>query len=114
MPPQSTSEFQGYHAHVYFDAATRDVAWSLRERAQAELPAAIGRFHEKPVGPHPRWSFQIAFAPDALATVLPWLIRNRAGLTVFLHALSGDELVDHTDYAVWMGDMPALDLSTLS
>jgi DOPA 4,5-dioxygenase len=114
MTSSPPAPFHGYHAHVYFDAATRDAAWRLRERTLIELPAQIGRFHERPVGPHPRWSFQIAFAPEAFATVVPWLMAHRGGLTVFLHALSGDDLADHTDYAVWMGDMPELDLGALS
>lgn len=44
-----------WHAHVYFDAASRDAAWALREAIGLHLVdrVEIGRFHEKPVGPHP-------------------------------------------------------------
>ncbi|MCK6453952.1 MAG: DOPA 4,5-dioxygenase family protein [Alphaproteobacteria bacterium] len=110
----------GFHAHVYFDTATRERALALRERvgrtfagAVAAKLVSIGRFHEKPVGPHPRWSFQIAFAPAAFERVVPWLMLNRDGLTVLLHPETGDALGDHAERALWMGEMLPLDLDAL-
>ena len=49
-----------WHAHVYFNADSRDAAWALREQALAAFGDSIemGRFHERPVGPHPQWSYQ--------------------------------------------------------
>lgn len=103
-----------YHAHVYFDARTRDAAWALRQRLPSVFPGAeIGRFHERPVGPHPRWSFQIAFAPDLFDRVVPWLMLHREGLTVFLHPNTGDAYTDHADRAVWMGELLPLNLEAL-
>jgi DOPA 4,5-dioxygenase len=71
----------------------------------------IGRVHQKLVGPHPRWSCQIAFTSKDFEPLIKWLDDNRAGLTVFVHALTGDDLKDHTDYAYWLGDSVDLDLS---
>ena len=48
----NTTEIKDWHAHVYFDPATRDPAWALRERIEKEFEIQMGRFHEKPVGPH--------------------------------------------------------------
>src|SRR6185436_17739727 len=64
MTPLDPSIITGWHAHVYFDAASRDAAWAMRETVQSALAGRvqIGRFHEKAVGPHPMWSFQVAFA----------------------------------------------------
>ena len=57
-----------YHAHIYFDAVTRDRAWALRELVSDTFPEAeVGRFHEKNVGPHPRWSCQVAFNLEMFA-----------------------------------------------
>ena len=58
----NTPEIKDWHAHVYFDPPTRDTAWALRERIEKAFPIEMGRFHEKPVGPHPMFSFQVAFA----------------------------------------------------
>lgn len=42
-----------------------------------------------------------------------WLALNRGGLIVFTHALTGDDIKDHTDHAIWMGAMLELNLSAL-
>lgn len=46
-----------------------------------------------------------------IGEVLPWLALNRKGLVVFLHPDTGDDLLDHTEHAIWMGAMRPLDLS---
>ena len=103
----------GYHAHVYFDRDSVEDARALRERVSKEFDYAVGRFHEKIVGPHPRWSFQIAFVPAEFGTIVPWLALNRKGLTVFVHGLSGDDIYDHTELVFWLGESVALDLEGL-
>ncbi len=70
----------------------------------------MGRLHQRPVGPHPQWSCQLAFRAEALAAVLPWLLLNRDDLTVLLHPLSGEPLADHRDRALWLGSAQPLDL----
>ena len=70
----------GYHAHVYFDAAARDHAWALRNLIEENFDIEMGRFHEKPVGPHPRFSYQVAFTPAQFGQIVPWLARHRGGL----------------------------------
>ena len=55
--------------------------------------------------------FELAFDAEYIGVVLPWLVINRNGLVVFLHPDTGDDLKDHTDYAIWMGAMRELDLS---
>lgn len=103
---------RGWHAHVYFDAQTLEQARTLCEAAAVRFPGLkMGRVHEKPVGPHPDWSCQLAFGPELISDVLPWLALNRKGLVVFLHPDTGDDLLDHTEHAIWMGAMRSLDLS---
>jgi len=104
----------GYHAHVYFDAATVGKARALCEAARDRFGVRMGRVHEKNVGPHPRWSCQLAFEPEAFADVVPWLALNRDGLTVFLHPETGDVIADHTEHAMWMGEMLPLNLGELA
>lgn len=110
----ATAKITGYHAHVYFDQPTVEQARALREKISEEFDYAVGRFHEKNVGPHPRWSFQIAFEADEFGTVVPWLALNRKGLTVFVHGLSGDDIYDHTELVFWLGDSVQLDLDGLT
>ena len=104
---------QGFHAHVYYDAATLEQARALCEEAARRFPLQMGRMHQKPVGPHPDWSCQLAFAPEVFADLVPWLALHRGGLVVFIHPQTGDELADHRDRAIWMGAVRPLDLTCL-
>lgn len=101
-----------WHAHIYFDAESRDAAKAFRDDVAAHFGdrVAIGRFHERPVGPHPKWSCQIAFAHERFAEVAAWLTLNHGALDVFVHPNTGDQLRDHRDSAVWIGQSYALDL----
>ncbi len=104
----------GWHAHVYYDAASKPVAEAVRAGIAAGLPGVtLGRWHDNPVGPHPRGSYQVAFPPDLLAAVMPWLMLNRQGLAVLVHPETGRELADHTAHAAWLGEMLPLKLDVL-
>lgn len=104
-----------WHAHVYFDAASRDAAWDFREVVTAQFgdKVQMGRFHEREVGPHPRWSYQIAFAPMQFSDVVGWLALNHGALDVFVHPNTDDELRDHRDSALWLGRSHQLNLQVL-
>lgn len=112
-PSAIEPRIHGYHAHVYFNADTLAQARALCEAAAARFPLKMGRVHEKPVGPHPDWSCQLAFKASLFAEVIPWLLLNRQGLVVFIHPITGQDLIDHRDRAMWMGDVRPLDLSVL-
>ena len=105
------SDITGFHAHVYFDSETVEKARALCEAARDRFEIKMGRVHERNVGPHPRWSCQLAFAPEHFGAIIPWLALNRGGLTVFIHPETGDDLADHRDHALWMGEMLPLDLA---
>jgi|SRR5450830_360042 aromatic ring-cleaving dioxygenase len=105
---------KGYHAHIYFDASTLEQARELCELAATTFPLKMGRVHQRPVGPHPDWSCQLAFEAQYIGVVLPWLALNRKGLVVFIHPLTDDDLADHRDHAIWMGAVRPLDLSIFS
>jgi DOPA 4,5-dioxygenase len=112
MKPLDPSIIESWHAHVYFTASSREAAWALRESVQNELDGQmeLGRFHEKPVGPHPMWSYQIAFQSDSFLYVVSWLALNRGGLDVFVHPNTSDELRDHRDCSIWLGATHTLNL----
>jgi DOPA 4,5-dioxygenase len=103
-----TDTITGYHAHVYFDADSEPTALALRDRIAAGLEVEVGRVHRKPVGPHPHWSYQLAFTPERFGAVVPFLMLNRGGLDVLVHPRTGDEIRDHFDSAMWLGEKAAL------
>jgi aromatic ring-cleaving dioxygenase len=110
------SQIESWHSHVYFDPQTRDVAATLRETITLRFAGKMemGRFHERAVGPHPMFSYQIAFGPEHFAEIMSWLAINRGDLIVLTHPNTGDALVDHRDRAIWMGATLPLKLEALS
>jgi aromatic ring-cleaving dioxygenase len=111
-----SSLIASWHAHVYFDAVSRAAAWALRDVIAAELAGLmeLGRFHEKAVGPHPMWSYQLSFPAASFSPIVGWLALNHGALDVFLHPNSGDELRDHRDSAIWLGRSYVLNLDALT
>lgn len=105
---------KAYHAHVYFDAETLAFATALCQQAGKQFNLRVGRIHQRLVGPHKKWSCQITFGTRDFDTFIPWLDKNRDDLSVLIHALSGNDLEDHTIYAYWLGEPVDLDLSMFS
>ena len=106
------SRIKSWHAHVYFDETSRDAAREFRDGVTAQFGNSVqmGRFHEREVGPHPRWSYQIGFEPTQFADVVGWLALNHGALDVFVHPNTDNELRDHRDCALWLGRSYQLNL----
>jgi len=99
-----------FHAHVYYDGSTYAQAAALCGEAGDRFDVSVGRKHKQAVGPHPKWSCQLAFKPEVFGELVPWLALNRNGLTVFIHPNTGDEFKDHTEHSIWMGQMEDLNV----
>lgn len=102
---------KAYHAHVYYEKETLEFASNLCKEAGELFNLKVGRIHQALVGPHPKWSCQITFGSKDFDKFVPWLEKNRCNLTVLIHALSGNNLEDHTIYAYWLGESAELDVS---
>jgi DOPA 4,5-dioxygenase len=111
MIQRPRNEFGSYHAHVYFDERTTEQARELCSTAAALFGVTMGRVHQKLVGPHPRWSCQLAFDAARFDALIPWLEGHRAGLSILVHPRTGNALKDHTANASWLGEPVALNLS---
>jgi aromatic ring-cleaving dioxygenase len=103
----------GYHAHIYYDDATRTLAERLRQALGEAFDVQLGRWHDLPVGPHPSAMYQVAFAVAEFPRLVPWLMLNRAGLSVLVHPLTGEDFEDHAHHAVWLGTPLPLQLHVL-
>ena len=100
-----------YHVHFYFNQETVALARQVCEEIRDRFAVPMGRVHEKNVGPHPRWSCVLTVPAEKFGDVISWVCLNRSELTVFIHPNTGDDLKDHRDHAIWMGEMLELDLS---
>ena len=107
------SENKGYHAHVYYDAGTKDVAAKLRETLIGKFKVEAGVFSDAPIGPHPISQFNVMFETPEFQNIVPWLMLNREGLDVLVHPLTDSSYNDHTDFAMWLGSPVALKIETL-
>ena len=97
------TEIKGYHAHVYYSAATRQITERLRETIIGKFTVEPGRFSDEPIGPHPISQFNIIFQTTEFQTIVPWLMLNREGLDVLIHPLTVSSYDDHSKNALWMG-----------
>jgi DOPA 4,5-dioxygenase len=96
---------QSYHAHIYYrDAEERGRAETLRTQIGEKFLVQLGRWHDKPIGPHERSMYQVAFNPEIFATFVPWLMLNRNNLTILLHPNTGHPRADHLVNAAWLGE----------
>ena len=108
-----TGGITGYHAHVYYDEASRAEAAALREAAEARFEVVLGRWRDMPVGPHPQAMYQMAFGVEEFPRLVPWLMLNRGSLVVLVHPLTKDEYEDHAHHALWLGAVLPLKLEVL-
>ena len=90
----------------------RDDRRILAERLRLAKARAVTQ-PVREVGPHPRWSYQIAFEPMEFSDVVGWLALNHGALDVFVHPNTDNELRDHRDCAIWLGRSYQLDLSAV-
>ena len=107
--PRPISTIRDYHAHVYYDpATTRAAAEALRAGIDRGFVVRLGRWHDAHVGPHTGSMYQVAFAVDQFATLVPFLMLNRGGLSVLVHPNTGAPRDDHLVHALWLGEPLAI------
>lgn len=102
----STEErtIKGYHAHVYYDPETRETADRVRSGLGSRFRVQLGRWHDVPVGPHPKAMYQAVFDCEEFGRVVPWLMLHREGLDVLVHPSTGEHVGDHLDRSLWLGN----------
>jgi len=113
MSVDDPTQIAGYHAHVYYDADSRAVAQRLRQAVGERFEAVLGRWHDEPVGPHPVSMYQVAFASEEFARIVPFLMLNRGGLRILVHPETGNGYRDHAIYGIWLGQPVPLRLEVL-
>lgn len=106
-------DIREYHAHIYYDPDTRETATRLRAGLAAKFNVQLGRWHDEPVGPHPKSMYQAVFSPAEFGKIVPWLMLNREGLTILVHPSTGDSFGDHLERALWLGGILKLREDTL-
>lgn len=93
-----------YHAHVYFGLLQKSKATELKKKIEQQRSDIITQFPlvERLVGPHLMPMFEIHFK-DNSQNFIEWLDENRNGMDVLIHPVGADDLMDHTEHAIWLG-----------
>lgn len=103
-----------FDAHVYFFEESFEFAEKLRAQALEMFSGRVvfvGEMIPVAIGPHPLPMFEINFSTEMFTEVVLWLMTERGSLSVLVHALTGDDLYDHTQAALWLGPQVALKYS---
>ncbi len=107
-----------YHAHIYFTDGQRAAAETLRDGFTSRTGAMdeprilfVGRMTDGGAGPHPIPQYEVHFLGRSLPGVIAAI--EASGLRALVHPLTDDDLADHTDLAVWIGEPLDLDLAVL-
>jgi aromatic ring-cleaving dioxygenase len=102
--PEGARAITSYHAHIYWTTgAERERALLVRRWLGERFVVQLGTIHDRPVGPHSVAMYQVAFTPEVLAELVPWLMLNRLGLSVLVHPNTGRARDDHQVHALWLG-----------
>ena len=124
---KSIESITGYHAHVYYNADNKKIAQRFRRRIKVHFNVNLGRWHDNPIGPHPIGMYQVEFKADIFSSLVTWMVFNRDdlsintwmsfnrdGLSILVHPLTGDDVADHTSFAMWLGESLKLRLDKIS
>ncbi|WP_374077869.1 DOPA 4,5-dioxygenase family protein [Bdellovibrio bacteriovorus] len=103
-----------FDAHIYFSEVSLQKAQSLHDEAIEQFKGQrvfVGEMIPEPIGPHPTPMFEINFPKEFFRDVVLWLMKARGDLSVLVHELTGNDLYDHTQAAMWLGEAVPLDYS---
>ena len=103
-----------FDAHFYFTLEKISEATKLRDKIKLHFidkEFFIGDMIPEPIGPHPMPMFEANFPTELFTEVVLWLMKERGEFSVLIHPLSGDDYLDHTQGAMWLGDSVKLDYS---
>lgn len=104
-----------YHAHIYFDNASRTTAERVRNNIIQDIPQLTYRGQLIPisVGPHPKPMFELHIPGDCINFAMASIDALREGLSVLIHPVQDNEYVAHTIQARWLGEVLPLKLDAL-
>ncbi|WP_181404527.1 DOPA 4,5-dioxygenase family protein [Asticcacaulis tiandongensis] len=102
--PEDIGDIVAWHSHIYFTPETHHIALRLNEELQDNFKIWDYRWLDAANGLHPTPMFRFAILKEDFQRYVEWILKARAGLVVLVHAITGDDYVDHTYLALWIGE----------
>lgn len=105
-----------YDFHIYYyghnaDLVKESEALKANFLSHFELVAKDGSvivkelFDDKVIGPHVTQFWEVDVCrPEVFISVLSWFQLNHGKLSVLIHPQTGNDLLDHTEHALWLGE----------
>ena len=100
-----------FHVHIYFEPSALENARLLADRAEQTRLFTFVKLHEQAIGPHPTGMIEGHFNEPSYVPVLNWLEGNRGAFSVLIHHDTGNDFIDHTAGARWLGEEMPLDFN---
>jgi aromatic ring-cleaving dioxygenase len=114
LPPEKWPvRFDYFHSHIYYSENSKPVAEKFYQLLKEKFPNVLrlSAMHDVLMGPHPFWMFEADFKAENFMDVIQFLSEHRGELSILIHPLSGNAVLDHTDYAMFLGKKEDLNLS---
>jgi aromatic ring-cleaving dioxygenase len=106
-----------FDAHIYFTHDQQKEIEELREYLVSFYTGKdvfVGNVINREVGPHPLPMLECNFSRAMFTDVVLFLMGNRKQFNVLIHPISGDDIYDHSQGAMWLGESLALKMERLS
>ncbi|MBC7458813.1 MAG: DUF1653 domain-containing protein [Bdellovibrionaceae bacterium] len=114
-PKDWPTPFEKFHAHVYFNENKQAQAEAFHKKMeQSQIHNGLSPLRFELRGPHPDWMFTVHFTTENFMAMIDFMQKHRNGLSILIHPLSGSEVLDHTDYAMFLGQKEKLNLAVFT
>jgi len=110
---QGQAKVLGWHCHIYFPMERRDVAVRLNSDIQDRFAIWDYRWLDRSNFLHPKPMFRFQFKREDLPDFLEYMTLNRDGLSILVHAITGDDVIDHSEHVMWLGEPLSLNVEAL-
>ncbi len=105
-----------FDAHIYFTEKQIPQLHKLRELILANFKSEqvfVGDMIPVLAGPHTLPMMEVNFIQEVFSDFVLFLVKHRQDLSILVHTITGDDLYDHTQGAIWLGEQVPLDYSRL-
>lgn len=99
-----------FHAHIYFNALTRENALTLSSKvlSQGYSGVKIIKIYDHKAGPHHLPMVEMHFTEKVKDQMLSFLQSHHENLSILIHEDSGDDFKDHLN-PQWVGEVLPID-----